>query len=150
MRHSKALRNIIRMDYKRSHGWWVRFECRDYPVSKFFSDLKCGGNRKARGAAIKYRDSVISKIPPRVRKPVPPGPGYIKRETRSYYNAAGDQMTYESWTAWIRVAPKKAASTNVSIDKWGTRKSKAMVLEWLTRKRLEQKRNFARIGVTLP
>jgi len=138
------------MDYKRSHGWWVRFECRAYPVSKFFSDFSYGGKLKARRAAIEYRDWILTKIPPRVRKPVPPGPGYIKRETRSYYNAAGDLVTYESWMSWIRVAPKKAASTNVSIDKWGTRKAQKWVLDWLTRKRLEQKRNFARVGVILP
>lgn len=139
------------MDYKRSHGWWVRFERKNYPVSKFFSDSKWGGWRRSRRVAIEYRDLVESKMPPRVRRPgPPPGPGYIKRETRGYYNAAGDLMTYESWMAWIRVAPKKAASTNVSIDKWGTRKAKRWVLEWLIGKRFEQKHNFARVGIRLP
>jgi hypothetical protein len=65
----KGYRNITRMDYARSHGYWVRFEYLSHPISKMFSDGRYGGKRKALKAAIKYRNEVIDTPPeaPRAR-----------------------------------------------------------------------------------
>lgn len=142
---SRKLKNITRMDYKRSHGWWVRFEYRALPISKLFSDRRYGGRREARAAAIQYRDAVLLVLPERDRQHQAPGKGRIWRETRSYVTASGERRTYEAWTGWCRVAPNRSASSNASIDKWGTRKAKTMVREWLEGKLLEQKRNYRRV-----
>ena len=99
------LKNITRMDYKRSHGWWVRFEYRAHPISKMFSDSRYGGKRIARMAAIQYRDAVLMTLPARDRQRQAPGKGRIWRETRSYVLASGERRTYEAWTGWCRVAP---------------------------------------------
>jgi hypothetical protein len=146
----RKLKNIIRMDYKRSHGWWVRFEYRDHPVSKMFSDSRYGGRRAARAAAIAYRDEVLLTLPARAHHQLP-GKGRIWRETRSYITASGERQTFEAWTGWCRVAPNHSASSNASIDKWGTRRAKAMVQEWLDNKLIEQKRNYYQmVGLILP
>lgn len=141
----RKLRNIVRMDYKRSHGWWVRFEYRAHPISKMFSDSRYGGRRAAREAAIKYRDAALILLPERDRRHQAPGNGRIWRETRSYVLASGERRTYEAWTGWCRVAPNRSASSNASIDKWGVRRAKAMVEAWLARKLVEQKRNYSKV-----
>ena len=141
----RKLKNIIRMDYKRSHGWWVRFEYRAHPVSKMFSDSRYGGRRAARVAAIQYRDEVLLTLPAREHQHQAPGKGRIWRETRSYVLASGERRTYEAWTGWCRVAPNHSASSNASINKWGVCRAKAMVQEWLEGKLVEQKRNYYRM-----
>jgi hypothetical protein len=140
------LKNITRMDYERSHGWWVRFEYRAKPISKMFSDSSYGGKRASRAAAIKYRDEVLQTLPNRSHQHQAPGKGRIWRETRSYVLASsGERRTYEAWTGWCRVAPNRSASSNASIDKWGVRRARRMVESWLEGKLEEQKRNYYRI-----
>jgi hypothetical protein len=141
----KKLKNIIRMDYKRSHGWWVRFEYQTHPISKMFSDSRYGGKKAAQAAALKYRDEIILTFPKPTRYRQLPGKGRIWRETRSYITASGERRTFEAWTGWCRVAPNHSASSNASIDKWGIRRARAMVQTWLEGKLLEQKRNYYRM-----
>lgn len=148
----KGFRNITRMDYKRSHGYWVRFEYLAHPISKMFSDIRYGGKRKALAAAVKYRDKVSLTLPPRHHGPdVLPGPGRIWKERRSYLSLSGTRMYYNAWTAWIMVSPQHPASSNFSIDKWGVRRAKSRILVWLTQKRKEQKLNYYNmLGIRLP
>jgi hypothetical protein len=148
----KGYRNITRMDYARSHGYWVRFEYLSHPISKMFSDGRYGGKRKALKAAVKYRDEVSLTLPPRRHGPdMLPGPGRIWKERRSYLNHSGIRMYYNAWTAWIMVSPQRPASTNFSIDKWGSHRAKFRTLLWLDAKQKEQKRNYCkRLGVMLP
>jgi hypothetical protein len=148
----KKIKNITRFDYNRSHGWWVRFEYRDHPISKLFSDSRYGGKRKALAAAREYRDEVLLTLPKRHHGPdVLPGPGRIWKERRSYLSLSGVRMYYNAWTAWIMVSPQHPASSNVSIDKWGVRRAKSRILIWLDQKRKDQKHNYYKVlGVRLP
>lgn len=148
----KKHKNITRMDYKRTHGWWVRFERLGRLISKTFSDGCYGGKRKALVAAIEYRDEVFKTLPPRHHGPdVLPGPGRIWRERRSYVSLSGKRMYYNAWTAWIMLSPQHPASSNFSIDKWGVRRAKSRILVWLDQKRKEQKHNYHKmLGVVLP
>ena len=99
----KKHKNIVRMDYERSHGWWVRFERRDHPISKMFSDVRYGGKLKARAAAIEYRDEVSKTLPPRHHGPdVLPGPGRIWKERRSYLTPNGKRMYYNAWRLCLK------------------------------------------------
>jgi hypothetical protein len=148
----RKLKNISRLDYRRGHGWWVRFEYRDHHISKMFSDSLWGGRMKARAAAIKYRDKVQLALPERHHGPdMLPGPGRIWKERRCYLSLSGTRKYFNAWTAWIMLTPRHPASTNFSIDKWGTRKAKKMTQLWLDKKRGEQKRNYVKmLGVILP
>lgn len=64
----KRYRNITRMDYERTHGWWVRFQFgasqpgQREVLSKHFSDGTHGGKRKALAAAIAWRDETRAKL----------------------------------------------------------------------------------------
>jgi hypothetical protein len=140
----KNPKNLLRYDYERGHGWWVRFERKSGGVSKFFSDSIYGGRKEAYGEAVKFRNSIRDRLPKTVRV-YSPGPGRVKKEIRNYINSYGHRIYYDALVAWIRVAPGQGASTNVSIDKWGTREAKKMVFRWLEKKQAEQKRNYARI-----
>jgi len=146
---AKNLRNITRMDYNRVHGWWVRFERQEHPVSKMFSDSRWGGKRAAKTAAIKYRDEILLTLPDRDRRHQAPGKGRIWREIRSYTTASGERRTYEAWVGWCRVELNHSASSSASIDKWGVRKAKTMVQAWLAGKLADQKRNYSLLGITL-
>jgi hypothetical protein len=148
----KGYRNITRMDYSRSHGYWVRFSYLVHPISKLFSDRLYGGKRKALKAAIKYRDEVAATLPPRRHgRNTLLGSGRIWKERRSYISLSGTRQYYQAWTAWIMVSPQHPASSNFSIDKWGSHRAKSMLLVWLAKKRREQKRNYYKIlGVRLP
>lgn len=63
----KGERNITRMDYGRTHGWWVRvYRGRGADkicFSKHFSDGVWGGKRKALEAARKWRAQTIRQLP---------------------------------------------------------------------------------------
>lgn len=148
----KGYRNITRMDYSRSHGYWVRFEYLAHPISKLFSDSRYGGKRKALKAAVQYRDEVALTLPPRRHgSDTLPGSGRIWKERRSYISWTGVRKYYTAWTAWIMLSPQHPASTNTSIDKWGSRKANTLTTLWLEAKRKEQKRNYYKLlGVRLP
>lgn len=139
------LRHISRFEYGRTIAWWVRVYRGEKLYSKLFSDRAYGGKRKALAKALAYRDRLLKRVPlPIQPQPVPPGPGYVKRETRHYYDSQGTRRSYEAWTGWIRIAPKKAASTNWSISKWGSLGAKKMAEAWLKEVRKEQKKNYAK------
>jgi hypothetical protein len=64
----KRYRNITRMDYERTHGYWVRFQFgaslpgQREVIQKLFADLAHGGKRKALAAAIAWRDETRAKL----------------------------------------------------------------------------------------
>jgi hypothetical protein len=136
---TRKLRNITRLDHGRTHGWWVRFQRALKPngsravVSKCFSDGLLGGKRKALAAAMAWRDRTARKLPP----PNPsrhddfrPGYGYVKRyllKRRVGYSWV--------WMAWVRLEGRRAASTSVSIERWGEREAKRRAEAYLARKR---------------
>jgi hypothetical protein len=130
-------RNITRMDYGRAHGWWVRI-CRGAGknkrvVSASFADARLGGKRKALAAAVAWRDRTLKKLaPPRRGGPVTPlGHGYIRRV--EIVQRSGD--AYAHFEAWIRVGPRRWASTKRSIALWGAREAKRQCEGWLTERR---------------
>lgn len=70
----KKNKGISRIDSGSTHGWFVRGYRNGRTYSKLFSDLKCGGKKKAMDLARDYRDQLhaeLAKIPasPRGRKP---------------------------------------------------------------------------------
>ncbi len=55
-------KGISRIDSGSTHGWFVRGYKNRKTYSKLFSDLKCGGKRKALLLARRYRDQLLKKI----------------------------------------------------------------------------------------
>lgn len=136
---SPSLKNITRLDYTRTHGYWVRFEGKS-PVSKMFSDGVFGGKRKALKAAQAFRDEWIKSHDVTRRKGscAPPGPGKV---TKRYC------FQRKSWTlvweAYIKVRPGPGhAITRYSINKWGSREAKRLCEVWLEQKRKEQAKAY--------
>lgn len=74
-KREKKNKGISRIDSGSTHGWFVRGYRNGKTYSKLFSDLKCGGKRRALQMARNYRDELhnrLSQIPskPRVRRAV--------------------------------------------------------------------------------
>jgi len=61
----KTLKYITRIDSNSTHCWWVRIQEVPKPtyIQKSFSDGQYGGKRKARLAAIEFRDKTLAKMP---------------------------------------------------------------------------------------
>ncbi len=65
-------KGISRIDSGSTHGWFVRGYKNGKTYSKLFSDLKCGGKKKALDLSREYRDQLLAElanIPSNPRKP---------------------------------------------------------------------------------
>lgn len=60
------MHGISRVDHEASHthSWLVRIQRRNQIHCRHFSDVACGGKRRALQAAKAYRDSLIKQHPP--------------------------------------------------------------------------------------
>lgn len=140
---SERLRNITRMEYERTRGWWVRFQRNDprtgakAVTSRLFSDATYGGKRKALAAAMKWRDRTAKKVPPS-RRSIHQGKrivyGYVRRCLLKRRVGWSDV-----WTGWMRLADGRAAMTSASIERWGKAEALRRVEAWMRRKRRSPK-----------
>lgn len=131
--------NITRMDYERTHGYWVRIYRTEYDgtkrcYSKYFSDGTNGGKRKALVAARKWRDAQSKKLRPRERGggTVPVGHGYVRR-TEVLRRAEYSHV----FVAWLRIEDGRCKSTSRSITVWGKTGAKRECEKWLKEQRKE-------------
>ena len=123
-------KGISRIDSGSTHGWFVRGYRNGKTYSKLFSDLKCGGKRKAQILAREYRDQLLddlSKIPtkPRSRR-------VVYRDARNTTGVLGvnrrvkvgpDGNTSESFSVSWRPEPGVQKCTSFSIRKYGEKKA---------------------------
>lgn len=58
----EAHKGISRIDFKRTHGWFVRVYKEKKVYNKLFSDLKCGGKEKALKKALNYRNKLRKEL----------------------------------------------------------------------------------------
>ncbi len=130
-------RNISRMEYAHTRGWWVRLyrtasgqkSCH----SKLFSDGKNGGKRAALRAARAWRDETIARLPKADKhsgRRVEPGHGYVRRAVRLRRVTA--QPVY---VAWLRIEYRGCKSTTYSVNVHGERGAREMAERWLARER---------------
>jgi hypothetical protein len=83
-------RYITRMDYAKTHGWWVRVGATTpTPMSKLFSDGKCGGKRKALDAARRFRNAAEKKVFRGVPRGSARWPAFHARDKRSKTGTVG-------------------------------------------------------------
>jgi len=131
-RNSKTLRHIVRFDYGRSHGWFVRVYRAGKCHSRLFSDGRHGGKRAALLQAQRFRDELLKSLPaPLTTRPRELSAGRVYRDVRSYMDSKGREQTYTVWAAWIRRMDGRAAPTSYSVKKWGERRAKQMAEAWL-------------------
>lgn len=131
--------NISRLDYGRTHGWWVRFqrgerEGKRRVIQKSFSDRLYGGKRKALAAAIAWRDRAAPGLPAKLRQRerVPPGYGYVKRT-----EVLRRVERHPVYVGWIRLDGGRCSSTTWSVTRWGELGAKQKCQRWLARHRRE-------------
>ncbi len=110
--------NITRMDYPKSHGYFVRVRWKGAARSKLFSDSVYGDQLSALAAAIEWRDQVTRDL----GKPRPGSPPLasvgVHRRTR------GGRAVYEAtWSV-----SGKRGRTTYSIKKHGAKQAKALAI----------------------
>jgi hypothetical protein len=147
---------ITRLDYDRTHAWWVRIPTPkgkpgQLDTSKMFSDGLWGGRAKALVAAQRWRKAALKEFPRpsdhRYRNTIQPGHGYIRFEMRLYHhrNPKKRRTRQPAWTGWLRVETGKAKSSNASIDRWGREQAYQRVEQWLEK---ERRALAARLGIS--
>jgi len=130
MAKKKTEKGISRIDSGSTHGWFVRGYRNGKTYSKLFSDLKCGGKRKAQIQAREYRDGLhedLEKIPqkPRSRRVVfrdsrnTTGVLGVCRTAKKGPNGKVNECYSVSW----RPEPGVQKCTSFSIHKYGEKKA---------------------------
>lgn len=120
----------------------MRFERGGIETLKFFSDIAYHGKRRARLAAIEWRDATIKELPPSMGgrghqgEVKPPGYFYVKRMTVSACSGKRKFM-YDAFVAFLRIEDRKHLSTRWSIDKWGKAVARSRCEAWVERKTQE-------------
>jgi hypothetical protein len=131
-----GLKFITRLDYNRTHAYWVRFQMqlpgKQSPrvISRSFSDGKHGGKAQALAAAVRWRNATVRELALRTApRRTPVGHGYVRKTERS------GRPVYEGW---VKLDDQgHIARTQWIIDVWGPRVAKRNCERWLANKRKE-------------
>ncbi len=138
--HTYSFRNITRFDYKRTYGWWVRFqrmfpgETRKRVVSRFFSDGAYGSRMGALRAAQAWRDDQEPRLPPvrkRARHALRRGMGRLRLTTR----LRADGTRYAVWAVWILLDGGRLAAASYALHVWGAPEAKNKAILWFKQMR---------------
>jgi len=123
-------KGISRIDSGSTHGWQVNANKNGKSYSKLFSDLKCGGKRKAQQAARDFRDELFVKLAQIPTKPQ--GRRIVYRDARNTTGVLGvcrralkrpSGKIYEFYSVSWRPAPGVQKGTAFSIHKYGEEKA---------------------------
>ena len=140
------LHHITRLDYERTHAWWVRFQRgpkgKRKTASKMFSDGKWGGKRKALAAALAWRDANASRHPalPRGgpngsgRKPQPIGYSSVTAFLRSSHRSDGRVRETPVLLGRFKTGEGRFATLQLSVSKWGSM-TRSKIDAWIRRQR---------------
>ena len=127
---TKKEKGISRIDSGSTHGWFVRGYRNGKTWSRLFSDMKCGGRRKALEAALSFRDELHGKL-----DQIPTQPRARRIVTRDARNASGvlgvcrtakkspNGTVNEVFSVSWRPAPGIQKCTSFSIRKYGEKKA---------------------------
>ena len=117
-----SLKHITRLDYQKTHGWWVRIRRKSNPCSKLFSDGVHGGRDKALEAASAWRDEQLKAAPKQSNRTTESSSKTIKTGVPglcvSFVEGAQGNLVH------LQVSVQrhgKRTSTRYSISKWGLR-----------------------------
>jgi hypothetical protein len=147
------MHHITRLDYARTHAWWVRFQRGPTGArttySKMFSDKRCGGKLKARRAAIRWRDENAPRFPKQHkpgsgRKPQPAGYSSLTRFVRSYRLVDNSTSQHRMLQVRFKMTKTTFRTRLISIDKWGNDGAEGLALQWLQARKRELKKRQQR------
>ena len=117
-----SLKHITRLDYQKTHGWWVRIRRKSNPCSKLFSDGVYGGREKALEAAIAWRDEKLAHAPKQAIRTTESSSKTVKTGVPglcvSFVSGSSGNLAH------LQVSVQrhdKRTSTRYSISKWGLR-----------------------------
>lgn len=117
-----SLKHITRLDYQKTHGWWVRIRRKSNPCSKLFSDGVYGGRDNALKEAIAWRDDKLANAPKQTYRTSESSSKTVKTGVPglcvSFVNGAQGSLAH------LQVSVQrhgKRTSTRYSISKWGLR-----------------------------
>jgi hypothetical protein len=117
-----SLKHITRLDYQKTHGWWVRIRRKSNPCSKLFSDGVYGGRDKALETAIAWRDEKLADAPKQTFRTSESSSKTVKTGVPglcvSFVDGAQGSLAH------LQVSVQrhgKRTSTRYSISKWGLR-----------------------------
>lgn len=123
-------KGISRIDSGSTHGWFVRGYRNGKTFSRLFSDLKCGGKRKALQMAREYRDELHNKLEQIPQKPR--GRRVVYRDSRNTTGVLGVCRTAkkgpngkvnECYSVSWRPEPGVQKCTSFSIRKYGEKRA---------------------------
>lgn len=131
------LHHVTRLDYERTHAWWVRFQRGPSgarrTASKMFSDGKWGGKKKALARALAWRDANEHRYPPLPRGG-PNGSGR-KPQLAGYSSvSAVERAGRPVLLGRFKRADGSFATLQLSVDKWGST-ARSKVDAWVRRQR---------------
>lgn len=149
----RRLHHITRLDYSKTHAWWVRFQrgpsAERTTVSKMFSDGKWGGKNKALRAALSWRDAHEPLHPPLPhgnrgsgRKPQPAGYCSVIAYDRTQPRAGRRVSVTPVLLAKFKTKQGRFATLQLSVEKWGEATARRKIALWLRehRRKLKAKR----------
>ena len=117
-----SLKHITRLDYQKTHGWWVRIRRKSNPCSKLFSDGVYGGRDNALAAATAWRDDKLDSAPKQTIRTSESSSKTVKTGVPglcvSFVDGASGSLAH------LQVSVQrhgKRTSTRYSISKWGLR-----------------------------
>lgn len=133
--------NVSRLDYESNHGYSVRIQRKGKETSRLFSDSVYGGKRKAKAAAIAWREKIVKRVGKAMKggqsaPAKPPGYSTLKRRPVSLVTN-GKRRKVMCWVGFLRIEDRKHLSTTWSIDKHGEEKALAGCKAWLVAKKAE-------------
>ncbi len=137
-------KGITRIDSGSTHGWFVRGYKNGKTYPKLFSDLKCGGKRKAQKEARQYRDELHEKLAQIPTKPW--GRKIVSHNPRNTTGVLGVCRTAkkspsgkisEAYSVSWSPSPGVLKTTSFSIRKYGEEKAFKLAVA-LRRKMLRQ------------
>ena len=100
--------------------WAVNFRQRGKPLYKSFYDIKCGGSKKARAAAVAWRDRQLT-----LRQPLTYREFHQLRRSNNHSGAPGvmflrqKRMPEGLWQAKLKLANGKQLTKSFAVRKYG-------------------------------
>ena len=117
-----SLKHITRLDYQKTHGWWVRIRRKSNPCSKLFSDGVYGCKEKALEAALQWRDEKLSTSPKQKSRTIESSSKTVKTGVPGLCLSLIEGAN--GYLAHLQVSVQRhgrRTSTRYSITKWGLR-----------------------------
>lgn len=121
-------KGIIRFDYSKDHGWWVRVSRDRAQFKKFFSDGKQGSIAEALKQAIIYRHEILSSFPITIKKISNRGIPLEPEKRIKRCVEKGKLQPYIYWQARWYDKNHKINFKPFSVRKFGEETAKALAL----------------------